>query len=714
MIELLLELSMVGSFALAAIVLMSDGKRVSNRLFAAIAFCFGVWSLSILLFRMTADPHYALVYAKLYYLVSMVFSALLAIFALHYPREEVVSRRIIWTAATGGLALAACIILIDTFMVQSFTWESGQWVGHVNHPGYWLFTAYFVAFFLVALVTAFRKFFQYHGLERKRASYYAIGVGLTSIPGFIANLILPYFGDYHHIWIGPVASMIFLCMSGYSITRHRMLDIKAFLAKTAIYVVVIAAIVILYAALMYVFTALLLGNVISSSAMFFANIITALIIAVTFVPLRSWVMRVMNRFLHITRYDSQSLLNSVTKLSVEITDLDVLVSRTLMLLETAFRPRFVAVLFRDAVHHNVARGHLPKKLSDVKDIEEFVKSHRSDGISRGIGAVFALETSAQEIGYLMFGTEIDGRLYRREDERTMRLIASELSVAIQNIFRLEEIRSFARTLEKEVGAATKELRDSNNKLIEMDATKDEFVSMASHQLRTPLTSVKGYLSMVLEGDVGDIGASQRQLLQEAFNSSERMVHLIGDFLNVSRLQTGKFIVDPHSTDLAVVTRQEVEAMSVVASAHSSRVTYKAPKRFPVLYLDEGKMRQVIMNFIDNAVYYSPDGTTITVTLAIEDGDAVLRVTDKGMGVPEDVQQKLFTKFFRAENAKKQRPDGTGIGLFLAKKVIDAHDGQIVFSSQLGKGSTFGFRLPIARLSEPPAAPPDADKQKTAS
>ena len=207
--------------------------------------------------------------------------------------------------------------------------------------------------------------------------------------------------------------------------------------------------------------------------------------------------------------------------------------------------------------------------------------------------------------------------------------------------------------------------------------------------------------MVLEGDVGDIAPDQRRLLEEAYTSSERMVHLIGDFLNVSRLQTGKFVIDRKLVDLAKIARQEVESIQQIASTHGSAIQYRPPARFPQLYLDEGKIRQVIMNFIDNAIYYSPDSHDIKVTLRVEAGEAVLRVIDKGMGVPVEVREKLFTKFFRADNARTQRPDGTGIGLYLAKKVVDGHGGSLVFESREGKGSTFGFRLPIKKLSTPP-------------
>jgi signal transduction histidine kinase len=113
-----------------------------------------------------------------------------------------------------------------------------------------------------------------------------------------------------------------------------------------------------------------------------------------------------------------------------------------------------------------------------------------------------------------------------------------------------------------------------------------------------------------------------------------------------------------------------------------------------------------MNFIDNAIYYSREHSNISVNLAIEEGSAVLTVKDSGIGVPEDQQAHLFTKFFRADNARRQRPDGTGVGLFLAKKVIVAHGGTILFESIEGEGSVFGFRLPIKKLSEAPASDPE--------
>jgi signal transduction histidine kinase len=284
-----------------------------------------------------------------------------------------------------------------------------------------------------------------------------------------------------------------------------------------------------------------------------------------------------------------------------------------------------------------------------------------------------------------------------QDTNLMRIAGGELAVAIQNALRFEEILHFNETLKDQVEEATSQLRDSNRKLKRLDEAKDEFISMASHQLRTPLTSVKGYISMVLDGDAGRLTPPQQRLLGEAFTAAQRMVYLIGDFLNVSRLQTGRFVLETKPTDIAQVVSDEVAQLSSTAARRNIVVRYHHPVQFPILTVDENKMRQVIMNFIDNAIFYSKPSSSVEVTLVNTGREVRLEVRDTGIGVPEAERHKLFSKFFRAENARKVRPDGTGIGLFMAKKVITAHGGSIIFETKEGKGSTFGFALPIAGL-----------------
>ncbi len=272
-------------------------------------------------------------------------------------------------------------------------------------------------------------------------------------------------------------------------------------------------------------------------------------------------------------------------------------------------------------------------------------------------------------------------------------LGGAVGVAVDNKLLFEENRLIVGQLKK-----------TNEKLRQLDKTKDDFISMASHQLRTPLTSVKGYLSMTLEGDGGPVNQKQKKLLSQAFISSQRMVYLIADMLNVSRLKTGKFVIEPEPTDLADAVQTEIDQLQGTAEARGLKLTYSKPRGFPMLSMDQTKIRQVIMNFVDNAIYYTPTGGHIAVALKEAGQSIEFTVTDDGIGVPKHEQPHLFTKFYRANNAKKARPDGTGLGLYMAKKVIIAQGGSLIFHSQEGKGSTFGFTIAKAKLQPKPSTP----------
>ncbi|HRF28288.1 MAG TPA: ATP-binding protein [Candidatus Saccharibacteria bacterium] len=325
------------------------------------------------------------------------------------------------------------------------------------------------------------------------------------------------------------------------------------------------------------------------------------------------------------------------------------------------------------------------KFDSHHPVRQILSSYRVD-------FVIVLMRATKPIGYV-FLHETPSVKVSRQDLQLARLLAGDMAMAMENAVLMQTKHDLSVYLQQKIDSATNELRTSNVQLVQLDEAKDEFLSMASHQLRTPLTSVKGYLSMVLEGDAGKISAVQRKLLTEAFTSSERMVRLISDFLNVSRIQTGKFVIERTEVDIVKLINQEIDALESTAKARELTFRRKIPKQSLVLALDEDKIRQVIMNFIDNAVFYSRPNTEIAVELTLRPHDVTFRVVDTGIGVPVAQQPQLFTKFFRASNARKQRPDGTGIGLFLAKKIVDGHKGHVVFSSTEGEGSVFGFRLP---------------------
>jgi signal transduction histidine kinase len=561
---------------------------------------------------------------------------------------------------------------------------------------------------------------------RARALLTAFGIGL-GVAG-VTNGVLPaLFNLFYLSAVGSLVVVVMLSGVGYSIIKHKLFDIRLFVARSLAYIFAISVLVIIYVLITIVLLSQIAGQSVSlvHELPYFA---TALFLGFTFQPIKKFFDKISDRIFYKENYDVQDVLNRFSKLVLGEVRLDKLIDGTMALITESLKADYVSIILVDregkiveSWSTGMTRVHNMAEL--INDIQKTDRSMlvldrddpselKKDRLLRNVvSAMYASDAqiivrlktpSSNSIGYVLIGHKRSDGVYTSQDVRLLELISGELAVTVENGLRFKEIQNFNETLQDKVDTATQKLRRANAQLQRLDEAKDDFLSMASHQLRTPLTSVKGYLSMVLEGDVGKITDTQKQLLGEAFTSSERMVHLINDFLNVSRLQTGKFMLENRAINLAKVVGQEVDSLQTTAGAHNMKLRYRMPSHFPILYLDESKIRQVVMNFIDNAIYYSRENSTITTSLDIEDGFAILKVHDTGIGVPAAEQAHLFTKFFRATNARKQRPDGTGVGLFLSKKVIDAHGGSMLFESVEGEGSTFGFRLPIKKLSEVPA------------
>lgn len=554
---------------------------------------------------------------------------------------------------------------------------------------------------------------------------------ISAALGILVNIVLPLMKpEWDVVRLGPLVSIIFVSGVTYAIAKRGLFDIKLTTIRTTAYLLSLTTLAGVYFLAAYMISILTIGGHGSALATYAPiNIVVAFILTIIFQPIKRFFDKATDSIFYRSQYDRNDFLIRVGKVLSSTTDLDRLMENVLKDIETTLKASYVlAFVYTDDHHYDMfgksretfdddlleeMTTHVGFSKDEPVDVAEFAGGNTEFHmrlVERNVSVVVPLTRLGGPLGFLVLGEKQSG-FYTRHDIGTLAAIADEIMIAIQNSLSLAKVQDLNANLEQKVQSATRELRRSNKKLLELDATKDEFISMASHQLRTPLTSIKGYLSMVLEGDVGKITASQRKLLTEAFVSSERMVHLIGDFLNVSRLQTGRFMLEIHKVDFAKVVTQEVESMRAIAATHGVVINYRKPAVSPTIYVDEGKLRQVMMNFIDNAIYYAPDTQTIEVRLDVADGQVVFEVVDRGMGVPKDVQKQLFTKFFRADNARRQRPDGTGIGLYLAKKIVDAHGGQIIFRSTEGKGSVFGFRLPIKKLSSPPEDDPEDLEQQ---
>lgn len=590
-------------------------------------------------------------------------------------------------------------------------------------------TPLYFLFLMMVLLNSFSAIFElilHHRTQsletKKQTQTIIIGVVVIVLSLAFTNAVGPLILDVNTYALSPVGSILGTLIFGYAIFRHGFLDVRFAVARTIAYVASIASVVCIYVVIVLLLSSaeLLATNLSTTQRVIYVSI--AVFSGFLFNPFKRFFDKWTNKFFYRDSYDAQALIDSLNNTLVNTVDLDSLLTKSSQIIQDNLKTVYVTFFIRetsyfpsrtigvneteksikhieelqDAAKHIRRKVHTTREAGSEYDIE-VNKLLRSNDFDVMVRLVNTLDYEVKGTGFIFLGPKRSGGQYTKQDMKILEIIANELVIAIQNVLRYEEIEQFNVTLQKKIDDATRELKESNDKLRALDEAKDEFVSMASHQLRTPLTSIKGYLSMVLEGDAGNITETQKTMLGQAFFSSQRMVYLIADLLNVSRLKTGKFLIETKPVYLPDLIESEIDQLQEGASAKNIKLSFTKPKKFPKLMLDDMKIRQVVMNFTDNAIYYTPTGGKIDVSLKESGKSIEFTVKDTGIGVPKEQQHKLFAKFYRADNARKTRPDGTGLGLFMAKKVIVAQGGSIIFKSAENKGSTFGFSFPKEKL-----------------
>lgn len=234
---------------------------------------------------------------------------------------------------------------------------------------------------------------------------------------------------------------------------------------------------------------------------------------------------------------------------------------------------------------------------------------------------------------------------------------------------------------------------SNDKLIER--RESDFISIAAHQLRTPLSAIKWTTRMILDGDAGDINEEQRSLLEKTYLSNEKMIYLINDLLDVSKIEENKFIYNKIDYSLEEILNKSLKRFKDILEIKNINLKIHKPDQFlPKVKIDKSKMEIVFQKLIENAIKYSLKGGEISITLEKDDKNVIFKIKDYGAGIPKDQQERIFSKFFRGSNAVKLETDGTGLGLYTTKSIINSHKGKIWFESVEGEGTTFYFTIPI--------------------
>lgn len=308
-------------------------------------------------------------------------------------------------------------------------------------------------------------------------------------------------------------------------------------------------------------------------------------------------------------------------------------------------------------------------------------------------------------------------LFLLRPEQVMRSIRERVA-AEQGYIRNYITRCLTRgTNEIDVNITASLLDDGTVSCIMRDITREkkieqlkaDFVSNVSHELRTPLTSVKGAVELILSGAEGAVPDSQKELLNIVRNNAVRLIKLISELLDISKIESGKMQMEIKPGDLAPVLKSVRDEMNPLAAKKRITLRLDLPERLPYADFDDQRIRQVLTNLIGNAIKFTPDEGTIVVSSAVQGNEVRISVADTGMGISRENHDMIFEKFRQVDSSSTRAAGGTGLGLSITKSIIEAHHGRIWLESELGQGSTFHVAIPVSEITpqQPDAAALDA-------
>mgnify|MGYP001608904562 CR=1 FL=1 len=294
---------------------------------------------------------------------------------------------------------------------------------------------------------------------------------------------------------------------------------------------------------------------------------------------------------------------------------------------------------------------------------------------------------------------IKGDLSSRVEVKTDDIIG-KLGISLNNILehlddltknfnvKLQEATAQTERSNKELIEKTKELEEVNKKLMEVDKRKTEFISIVSHELRTPLTGIIGFAQTLMRLKLND--EQKEHYIKIIYSEGKRLALLIEDFLDISKIESGRFALQIDFVNISELVEETLDTISI---PEGIQVKVNFPSNFPSIDGDGGRIEQVITNILSNAIKYTPEGGEITIEGREENNSVIISIQDTGPGIKKEALGRIFEKFYRGDDAVSRRKTGSGLGLSIAKGIVEAHGGKIWVESVEGKGSRFSFSLP---------------------
>lgn len=726
---------------LGILVYRRNPKLELNTIFFLLALCISIWLFGTFMMFLNRDNKpSAILWDRFIYIGVTFVPATFYHFSLVFG--EIRRKRLLilsYILSTIFLILSRTKYFVDDLF--KYKWGVHTQARIFHH----FFLVYFSIYLILVLINFYRTYRFSKGLKKQQAKYVLIAFLILIPVGSTAYLPAYKIGIYPFSYLSGV---FFTTVLAYAIVRYRLMDIRIVVRSVTIYGV--SLIVSLGLSLLLMLLAINYLSFYVSSPFVLSLIILFGIIV--FQLVKEKFSQFANKYLFYPLYSFEKTLSELIGKLTKTLDLNRLIFLSTETIKDVIKLDKIALILKRLEipkgqlkllenRHNknlsskkeefyLARNvgfdqkaitsltknkfilhYLEKGKSPiVKDELEYMASEIQDehlkdkflklaNFMSKTGAAVYLPLLIEErlIGLFILGRKVSNDAYTIQDLKLLETVTDQIAIAINNAQLYEQTQYFNQILRVRVIEATKELADAYRELKKLDESKTEFLSLASHQLRTPLSAIKGYLSMILEGDYGKLHPETEMAIRSVYESNERLIKIVDDLLNVARIEAGKLEYNPVPANLEELIKSVIAEMKLIAERKNLKLKYSSGK-IPKFSFDPNRIREVITNLIDNAIKYTEKGEiNVKTELLSSKKEVKVEVKDTGIGISPEKMSSLFQWFSRGKGAYRLETGGFGLGLYIAKKIIEKAGGKIWAESEgKGKGSTFIFTLPIVK------------------
>ena len=554
-----LLLTLLVNSAMGFLIYWRGRKNLNNISFGLFVLAIVLWIFGMIVYRI-APTASSVFWCKVLYINATFTSSFFLLFTYIFPFSKLKLKKWqVFLIFIPNVFLILAIILPDLIIKQVII-RPGQEKLIIFGFWYFLYTLYILVYFFVGFWNLFKAYRISSGNSRTQLRYVFLGFFISANIAFSTNLLMPWWGQTKFNWLGQITTLIWVGLTTYAIVVHRLMDIKLVLRRSIVYILSVLATVAPASGVLYIV------NLYWPQYITYAAIATLVASVSVFSPIRNYYYRIANKYFFSSLYDSREVIARVSdglRSTLDVGEIYNLISGVLI---NSFHAKAVGILNYDEdkreyiVQFNNGfalngRKNFPGdsglqeeygqqlKVMIVEEIKNTAYDKHKEIIdlltSVNAAAVARLVVQNETLGLIILGAKESGDMYNDEDLRTLSVISSQAAIAIKNAQLYDETKKFSDTLQKEVERQTGELKRANIELQKLDKAKSDFISIASHQLRSPLSVIKGFTSMMMEGTYGKVSQKILDKLSYILHSNERLIRLVDDLLDLSHMEGGQ-------------------------------------------------------------------------------------------------------------------------------------------------------------------------------